>query len=745
MPGPGVIGAFTILSIPAIGEPELPEESPVLPCPTQVINRGYAEDRTQVQRITNVLKIAKYFMGKGVRVKIQNIDEPVTMSSLLSTEHSKLAVLLDLQCERGSYILKEASKNNFFDLLHFWLAFLGNATDNRVINEAGNETNGTRILSSEDPLLSELESLLILLNSQFTLVRSGSQQDQFLLQDVYKILPDQSLIFTPLQKWSPGQKYPESPKRDDFGGVTLQSATVMMKEDIWEYFMDPRYKHINSYTKKGYAMTERLATHLNFKLNVTPTWTWGYPRNVTSTGVVVYDGILGMLQRREMDLSSTGLLYKLKRLDIVDYSGDVGIYDPDLVPSDFHLFQHLKKFLGGQRFDGDDTQNLISKFGWEQIDHPPYSPDLVPSDFHLFLHLKKFLGGQRFDGDDTQNLISKFGWEQIDHPPTARIWLRHLKKFLGGQRFDGDDTQNLTSKFGSEQIDHPPYSPDLAPSDFHLLLYLKKFLGGQRFDGDEVKTAVREWFALQAGEFYNEGIERLLPRLDKCLNNGGDYVEKRNLTIRELAQDAGLALTTVLHILKNRLKMRKIASKWVPYDLTDMQKCQRYNASRTLLQRYEREGKVFLLRIITVDEICARSYEPQLKRQSDEWRHHCDVRFELTTSVPQESRSHRLHGTLSDVARWREERGCITSTRRGWARSCYLTHQSKQARLVCRSSTRVCVRICVSIRRPEFECSGPQLEGPEFECSGPQLEGPEFEYSELSLKAGVRDTVNSSD
>ncbi|KAJ4450321.1 hypothetical protein ANN_01741, partial [Periplaneta americana] len=46
----------------------------------------------------------------------------------------------------------------------------------------------------------------------------------------------------------------------------------------------------------------------------------------------------------------------------------------------------------------------------------------------------------------------------------------------------------------------------------------------------------------------------------------------------------------------------------------------------------------------------------------------------------------------------------------------------------------VCVRICVSIRRPEFECSGSQLEGPEFECSGPQLEGPEFEYSELSLK-----------
>ena len=30
----------------------------------------------------------------------------------------------------------------------------------------------------------------------------------------------------------------------------------------------------------------------------------------------------------------------------------------------------------------------------------------------------------------------------------------------------------------------------------------------------------------QAGEFYNEGIEKFVPRHDKCLNNCGDYVEK---------------------------------------------------------------------------------------------------------------------------------------------------------------------------------------------------------------------------
>ncbi|KAJ4430667.1 hypothetical protein ANN_19257 [Periplaneta americana] len=61
----------------------------------------------------------------------------------------------------------------------------------------------------------------------------------------------------------------------------------------------------------------------------------------------------------------------------------------------------------------------------------------------------------------------------------------------------------------------------------------------------------------------------------------------RNLTIRELAQDTGLAPSTVLHNLKDRLKMRKIASKWVPHDLMDMQKWQRYDTSRNLLQHYE--------------------------------------------------------------------------------------------------------------------------------------------------------------
>ena len=40
------------------------------------------------------------------------------------------------------------------------------------------------------------------------------------------------------------------------------------------------------------------------------------------------------------------------------------------------------------------TTALLEKFKWDILDHPPYSPDLAPSDFHLFLHLKQHLTGK---------------------------------------------------------------------------------------------------------------------------------------------------------------------------------------------------------------------------------------------------------------------------------------------------------------------------------------------------------------
>jgi histone-lysine N-methyltransferase SETMAR len=70
-------------------------------------------------------------------------------------------------------------------------------------------------------------------------------------------------------------------------------------------------------------------------------------------------------------------------------------------------------------------------------------------------------------------------------------------------------TASLLQVFSWEVFNHPPYSPDLAPSDFHLFLHLKKF--HQRFENDrEVEMVVTQWFKSQAADFYDRGIQKLV-------------------------------------------------------------------------------------------------------------------------------------------------------------------------------------------------------------------------------------------
>jgi transposase len=53
------------------------------------------------------------------------------------------------------------------------------------------------------------------------------------------------------------------------------------------------------------------------------------------------------------------------------------------------------------------TRALLADFAWDVFFHPPYSPDLAPCDFHLFTHLKQFLGGTHIGSDEEVKKIVK--------------------------------------------------------------------------------------------------------------------------------------------------------------------------------------------------------------------------------------------------------------------------------------------------------------------------------------------------
>jgi len=80
---------------------------------------------------------------------------------------------------------------------------------------------------------------------------------------------------------------------------------------------------------------------------------------------------------------------------------------------------------------------------------------------------------------------------------------------------------------GFELLSHPPYSPDLAPSDFHLFRHLKESLRGRAFEDDEAVTMdVIEWIEEHHQNFFCEGVKTLEQRRETCVAVRGNYVEK---------------------------------------------------------------------------------------------------------------------------------------------------------------------------------------------------------------------------
>ena len=64
-------------------------------------------------------------------------------------------------------------------------------------------------------------------------------------------------------------------------------------------------------------------------------------------------------------------------------------------------------------------------------------------------------------------------------------------------------TQKKLAYLTFQCLDHPPYSPDLAPSDYHLFSGLKKLLKVRQFSSvEEVIAAAENWWDGQCSDFF---------------------------------------------------------------------------------------------------------------------------------------------------------------------------------------------------------------------------------------------------
>ena len=77
-----------------------------------------------------------------------------------------------------------------------------------------------------------------------------------------------------------------------------------------------------------------------------------------------------------------------------------------------------------------------------------------------------------------------------------------------------------------EVLPHPPYSPDIAPSDFHLFRSMAHGLSEQHFDNYEMtKNWIDSFIESKDEEFFRRGIRALPERWQKVVDNDGQYFE----------------------------------------------------------------------------------------------------------------------------------------------------------------------------------------------------------------------------
>ncbi len=95
-------------------------------------------------------------------------------------------------------------------------------------------------------------------------------------------------------------------------------------------------------------------------------------------------------------------------------------------------------------------------------------------------------------------------------------------------------------------------------------------------------------------------------------------LEDKNWSTFELSENLGTSTSSTRRLLKE-VGAKKIASRWVPHDLTPAQKQLRADICDEHLQRYNADNDI-LARIIAIDETWIKSYDLSDPRSSHQWR-----------------------------------------------------------------------------------------------------------------------------
>ncbi|KAL4136373.1 hypothetical protein QTP88_007921 [Uroleucon formosanum] len=128
---------------------------------------------------------------------------------------------------------------------------------------------------------------------------------------------------------------------------------------------------------------------------------------------------------------------------------------------------------------------------------------------------------------------------------------------------------------------------------------------------------IKYWVKL--GDSVMETYDKLVKVFgDEALSRAQRVRQDRRLTVRMLADELNLKRETVRKILTDDLSMKKLCANMVPKNLLAEQKHVQMSISQDCLEQVEADPTL-LDRVITGDESWYFQYDPETKRQSQQW------------------------------------------------------------------------------------------------------------------------------
>nr|WVD93708.1 ionotropic receptor 75c [Graphosoma rubrolineatum] len=220
--------------------------------------------------------------------------------------------VLDISCPNTSVILQKMSARKMFNSDMEWLML-----------EEVNTTDSFEITAKNDAL----KNTLALPGSCVTLAQISENEKRVKLYEVYRTAMWEPMKYKFLEEYflNGSTKFTFRRGYRKFEGVILRSASAIFYPELFLGWESQENKEVDTISKAAFAFMNDIADHLNYSFTLKFLNFYGYETNGS------FNGVVGYLQREEIDMSANGLMMNVDRMPYVDFVGDILVLRSPLI------------------------------------------------------------------------------------------------------------------------------------------------------------------------------------------------------------------------------------------------------------------------------------------------------------------------------------------------------------------------------------------------------------------------------